>query len=443
MARSPPPDFSVAVIGGGLAGLTLSIGLTRYGISHQIYESAKCFSEIGAGICMGPNAITALTLIDPRIKECYDRCATYNEDPDRRKGWLSFRYGMAQGKNMGNDRQDVDFGDLITNVDAYSMTEEGRSCVHRAKFLDEVTKLVPEGTAAFGKTMKQIRETEKDVEISFEDGTTAHASALIACDGIKSLTRKYVLGPSDSSIEPVFANEYAYRALLPRVEANAILGSDQLAGNGNLYCGQNGYVIHYPVEHGALVNVVAIKRATSDFAISANDSWLVPCSREAMLSDFENWGDPILQVLGKVRDSSRWALFDSPPARTFCRGRVCLMGDAAHASTPNQGAGAGMAFEDAFIMSGLLADVRNEEPKSVERTFQAFDTVRRPRTQRLVATSREAGKLYEFAIDGIGDDLVKIKEDLERRHDWIWKVDLLAELERARRMTNMDDLLPR
>jgi len=79
----------IAIIGGGLAGLTLSIGLTRHGIKHKIYEAASAFAEIGAGIAMGPNAISALTLIDPRVRDCYDRCATYNESEDLRDTWVS------------------------------------------------------------------------------------------------------------------------------------------------------------------------------------------------------------------------------------------------------------------------------------------------------------------------------------------------------------------
>ena len=91
--------FNIAIIGGGLAGLTLSIGLTRHGIKHKIYEAASAFAEIGAGICMGPNAITALTLIDPRVRECYDRCATFNESEDQRDTWLTYRYGMKDDEN--------------------------------------------------------------------------------------------------------------------------------------------------------------------------------------------------------------------------------------------------------------------------------------------------------------------------------------------------------
>lgn len=80
---------NIAIIGGGLAGLTLSIGLTRCGIKHKIYEAASAFAEIGAGIAMGPNAVSALTLIDRRIRDCYDRCATYNESKDLQDTWVS------------------------------------------------------------------------------------------------------------------------------------------------------------------------------------------------------------------------------------------------------------------------------------------------------------------------------------------------------------------
>lgn len=90
--------FTVTIIGGGLAGLALSIGLTRFGISHKIYESAKCFSEIGAGIAMGPNAVWALTSIDPRLRQCYSRCATYNEHEGQRAVFFDIRYGMESDK---------------------------------------------------------------------------------------------------------------------------------------------------------------------------------------------------------------------------------------------------------------------------------------------------------------------------------------------------------
>lgn len=94
---------SIAIIGGGLAGLTLSIGLTRHGISHKIYESASKFAEIGAGIALGPNSLTALELIDSRIKDGLKTCITYNEGIDeegRGKGSEEFM-GVRVGEEAG------------------------------------------------------------------------------------------------------------------------------------------------------------------------------------------------------------------------------------------------------------------------------------------------------------------------------------------------------
>lgn len=109
---------------------------------------------------------------------------------------------------------------------------------------------------------------------------------------------------------------------------------------------------------------------------------------------------------------------------------MCLLGDSAHASTPHQGAGAGMALEDAFILSNLLGQIGSAT--DIESAFIAYDTVRRLRSQKLVITSRNAGELYEFEGEGIGDDIVKMKENLDVRYKWIWEVNLDQELENAK-----------
>jgi salicylate hydroxylase len=98
---SRPP---IVIVGGGLAGLTLSIGLARNKIPHEIYESAKAFSEIGAGIALGPNSIRALEHIDPRITDCFMKCVTYNVGVQtdnhgnatggRSDEWMDVRVGM-------------------------------------------------------------------------------------------------------------------------------------------------------------------------------------------------------------------------------------------------------------------------------------------------------------------------------------------------------------
>lgn len=124
-----------------------------------------------------------------------------------------------------------------------------------------------------------------------------------------------------------------------------------------------------------------------------------------------------------------WALFDHPPAPTYYQGRLAILGDGAHASTPHQGAGAGQAIEDAYVLTHLLGNVDSKE--GIEDAFRAYDTVRRPRSQKVVTTSRDAGRLYEFEDETIGTDLDLMKKKLTTLYDWIWYEDLPQQLKRA------------
>lgn len=130
-----------------------------------------------------------------------------------------------------------------------------------------------------------------------------------------------------------------------------------------------------------------------------------------------------------------WALFDHPPAATYYKGRFALLGDAAHASTPHQGAGAGQAIEDAFVLSNLLGQVNSVE--EIEKAFHAYDAVRRPRSQKVVATSRDAAKVYQFEDEKLGTDLDLIKWALEMRYNWIWDEDLPTQLQKAEDIMHM------
>lgn len=148
--------------------------------------------------------------------------------------------------------------------------------------------------------------------------------------------------------------------------------------------------------------------------------------------EFEGWADSVHAIFELMQKPDVWALFDHPPAETYAKGRICILGDAAHASTPHQGAGAGMAIEDALIMSRVMALV--DDSMVIPRAFQVYDAMQRPRSQKLVTTSREAGLLYEMQLPGVRGDVEKIKEQLNQRMKWIWEVDLEARVEEAKRM---------
>lgn len=161
--------------------------------------------------------------------------------------------------------------------------------------------------------------------------------------------------------------------------------------------------------------------------------WVTSTDPQKMASDFSGWGSHVHSILSLMTKTDIWALFNHLPARTYFHRNICLLGDAAHASTPHQGAGAGMGIEDALVMQQLL-DVAVQEGKgkeALEEAFKVFDEVRRERTQRLVKTSREAGMLYDF--EGVEhDEVPAVKANLDQRMEWIWGFDLEEHVEESR-----------
>jgi salicylate hydroxylase len=121
-----------------------------------------------------------------------------------------------------------------------------------------------------------------------------------------------------------------------------------------------------------------------------------------------------------------------PPAPRYSCNRTTLLGDAAHASTSHAGAGAGMAVEDAFILSELLSSPKIQSSMDISAVFAAYSNIRLPRTQRLVQHSRESGLLFQMRQPGVGDDIEKLEVALKDRQCWIWDMDLDEHLEDAK-----------
>ncbi|GAB7352213.1 hypothetical protein MBLNU459_g2686t1 [Dothideomycetes sp. NU459] len=413
---SPQKEYSIAVVGGGIGGLCTAIGLLSKGIPTIIYESAAAFAEIGAGVSFGPNAARAMSMIDPRIEAGFRKCATNNAWPENQNYWFSFRRGQDLTSKVGSPICDL-------------WCSTGQTSVHRARYLDEVIKLVPPEVARFGKRIKDVDDCGDHVVLRFEDGTEATHSAVIGCDGVKSRIRQILLGVDNPAAHPQFTGKYAYRGLIPMDDAARVMG-DELARNSQMYLGKDGHILTFPIEKGRTMNVVAFR--TKEDGKWDDEQWVKPMQKADMYREFKGWVESTHAIFGLMQKPDVWALFDTASAETYTKGRICILGDAAHASTPHQGAGAGMAIEDALIMSSAMALV--DDSKDIPRAFQVFDAMQRPRSQKLVTTSREAGMLYEMQLPGVGEDVEKIKEHLSRRMKWLWDVDLDARVKEAKEM---------
>jgi len=418
----------IAIVGGGLGGLALAIGLLKSKVNVHIYEAADAYSEIGAGVAFGVNSITALHLIDPRLLEGYKKHATFNADPNRTSTFMSVRWGMDEKKQGGHKA-----GDLIWHLDdrwqperAKALGVKTRSCIHRARLLDELVSLLPADITSFKKSFVDAEEqADGSLRLRFADGTTALVSALIGCDGVKSKVRKLVCGPD---VQPTYVGECAYRAMVPKADAERALGGD-FAFNGTIYCGYGGYIVTYPVENGEFVNMVAIPHDPGKVWSWDQDEWTVPAATGEIFQRFEDWYPPLVKIICDHSMPSKWALFDLQHDAPYYKGRVCLLGDSAHATTPHLGAGAGMAMEDAYLLSSLIASVGSIA--RIKRAFEAYDAVRRPRTQDCIRKSREAAMAMDFLLPETIDDTSALKQALEVPYSWLWHNDLKSQFAAA------------
>lgn len=209
--------FSLAVVGGGIGGLCLAVALVHHNIPVHVYEAAPAFSEIGAGVGLGPNALRAMALLDPAVLEGYKRCETTNVSSSEQGRFFNFRYGMEKPSADG-----MVAGQLICDVGSGTVT----SSVHRARFLNELVELLPEGTASFKKRLVGIEDEGDGVLLKFVDGTEARHDAVVGCDGIKSQVRRLLLGEKDRASEAVFSGHYCYRGLAPAGKAIELLGEE-------------------------------------------------------------------------------------------------------------------------------------------------------------------------------------------------------------------------
>ena len=359
-----------------------------------------------------------MKLIDPAIHRGFLNCATNNAWPSKQNIWFSFRKGQDRSNRFGTS-----FCDL--------WCETGQSSVHRAQFLDELVALVPNEVSHFGKKLVNAEETGDHVLLRFEDGTTAMHNAVIGCDGVKSRTREIVLGKDHPTTKPTFSGKYAYRGLIPMDDAAALMG-DELARNAQMYFGQGGHILTFPIENGKTMNFVAF--STKEDGKWDDPEWVKPMDKEAMFEDFKGWTEATQQILSMMLKPDVWALFDHQPAPTYLKGRMCLLGDSAHASTPHNGAGAGQAIEDALCMSRVMRLVYDSA--DIPRAFAAFDKVRRPRSQQQVKLARDSGWLYDLQLPGYMDDWDKIADFLVSKQNWIWDHDVEADVQAVERLFN-------
>ncbi|KAI0130335.1 hypothetical protein BJ170DRAFT_720511 [Xylariales sp. AK1849] len=419
--RPPEQPFTVAIIGAGVGGLAFAIGLLRQGVPFTLYEAAKCFSVVGAGIGLGPNAVRAMEEIQPGFTELYHGICSGNVTPGKDHVMMD---GMLVEEGFGEKRG--------MKPMSYGAPCYRRASAHRKDLLDIMTAWIPKENVRFNMRVKSLAQDDNGGIITFEDGEVARASCVVGSDGAKGISRGVVLGDRwPELVQGEYTGKYVYRCIIPMEEARKVLGKDidgnDIAGDAKMFMGPKCIITTFPISKGTESNMVCFRLDDKPWT---HDEWTKSVTKEFMKQDIADLGvDKRLVKLLDWANPLQWALFHHRITPTYYNRRICLLGDSAHATLPHQAAGAGQCIEDALILSRLFGLVQNAS--QIEAAFSAYDGIRRPRGQRVVSTSKEAGDLCAFQLPGCGDDMDKIVANQSQRYLWIWLHDLDEDVKQA------------
>ncbi|CAK3994470.1 FAD NAD(P)-binding domain-containing [Lecanosticta acicola] len=418
-------SFHVAIVGGGLCGIALAIALKKRNVSFTLYESRSSFTEIGAGLNLGPNGLRALQAIEPSLRDKIFALATRNQSPEE-DTWMWFKYGAASG-----DHQD---GETFMKIMA---PPTGNTTLHRQEFLQALADEMGEEHAKFNKKLLAYEHQDNGVLFKFADGTEGSASILVGCDGIHSRVRTAMLGRDSSLSKAHYNQDGAYRAVIAMEKALEAWGED--ARKSQVSLGPNGYFIYYPVSGGKAVNCGAWCRKEGTWD---QDEWVLPNQGDQLFrEDYNDWGPRIQKMLRLFpEDPSFWAAHQHlRQPESFTDGRTILIGDAAHAMPPHQGAGASQAVEDAYVTAEVLGQLQRDcgsslTEEAINAALLAIENVRKPRFSKVQEYSTSSGPLwysfFEQRLEGeaLEDWIREVKEQLLE----IWDVDIVSEAKIAR-----------
>jgi salicylate hydroxylase len=356
----------VAVVGGGLGGLSLAIGLLQRGVDVRVFEQADELCEIGAGVALGGNAVRLLQR-------------------------LGVDLGPVANVPPAVELRRWDTGGLIWSHEIGRWYERQMGApfylLHRATLQRMLTAPVPSERIRLSHQLTGIVEEPGEARLRFADQPDVFARVVVGADGMHSTTRRYVAGDTI----PRYSGEIGFRGLIPTAHCPGLPAPTAL----HLWCGPGTHVVYYGVDDGQLVNLLAV-HVPDRLPAWTRTSNRRPGSRAEALALFEGygWDERILELIRHIGgDMHFWALQELPPPRRWSRDRVVLMGDAAHAPLPHQGQGAGQAIEDAYVLGHLLAHGGSSDH---QRVFDTFQRLRQGRARRVQHYSRLAGKLIKL-----------------------------------------------
>jgi salicylate hydroxylase len=361
MVQSRP---SIVIVGGGIGGLFAANALIAQGLEVAVYEQAPALGEIGAGVYLTPNSARHLYRMGmgPSVEKWGARVGPQS------------RYVRHDGTPIAPVQ--------VTDSSGWNATFG----MHRADFVGFLASPLPAAVVRTGHRATGFEQDKNKARVSFANGIVAEADVVIAADGIHSELRQYVAPPS----RPVFSGSVAYRGLIPCENI-----PHWRPGAWQMWLGPARHFLTYPVRGGELLNYVGFVPADAEM----KESWSAPGDPDALRQEFAGWEAPVEALLRTIQATFRTALYDREPLPTWTRGRLTLLGDAAHPMLPHLGQGANQSIEDGMALATILA---RADRQAAPAALLAYERLRRERVAQVQRGARENGLRYDSAYADLG-----------------------------------------
>lgn len=356
--------MKIAIIGGGIGGLSAALHLLKAGLDVHVYEQAPRMTELGAGIQISPNASRLLHRLG--LEAAMDHIGVLPRAVHQRR-WDDGR--TLQRAPLGPDVEAA-FGAPYYHF-------------HRADLANLLADALPRERLHTGHRLVGLDHRGERVVATFDNGATVEADVLVGADGIHSRVRDLVFGPE----KPRFTGCVAWRGLVP-ADRIASLGIEVASHN---WMGPGAHCVHYWVSARKLMNVVCVVEHGTWTA----EGWTDRGNVADVLARYEGWHPIVRGLIAAFPETFIWALHDRLPLPRWSDGRVTLLGDACHPMLPMMAQGAAQSIEDGAALAALLTTTLDDVPGALRR----YEEVRKPRATRLQEMSA-ANRMRFHLVDG-------------------------------------------
>jgi salicylate hydroxylase len=378
----------ITIVGGGLAGLAAANALARFGFAVEVFEQSPALGEIGAGISISSQAVKALRAIG-----------------------VGEKLAAVGNASEGIQTRNMQTGEpLEFRPSPASRYGAPHYFVHRADLLNALASGLDPATLHLDHRLATLEERQSGVTLTFANGVTWQADIVIGADGVHSVIRRALYGDDN----PTYTGQSVWRALLKGSD----VPPEVLEPSGSTqWWGPGCHLVSYYLRGREVVNVVT----QEDTDKWVEEGWSIAGDPDEMRASFPKPEPRLKTLLSLVTQCSKWGLFTRPLTSDWGRGRIQLIGDAAHAMLPNAGQGAAQSFEDAYTLARWL-DAERGEPAEALRQFRR---IRIPRVHGVQRTSLAAARMKHMRDRDVQKDrLAKAGGNIG--FGWIWEYDPVA-----------------